>query len=253
MSLIAKQHTSGSDGIGRVLEELRDGLTNTLGDGLTALIVYGDYIRPGRFHVEHSRVNVMLVLRTIDCDTLAKLAPSVTDAEQKIRLATMIVTQADLVSSCDVFPVKFHDIQTHHRLLVGEDVLDDLEISDDHLRLRCEQELKNLMIRLGWVYVHLNGDASGLWQALSESAGSFFRILDACLTVKTGVTPEAEADVLDMFAEEFQINADIVKEILRLWDGHSAPPDDQLKAMFDGFMKLVRESAHAVDQLEDVA
>lgn len=234
------------------LRGLRETISTSMGDELIALIAYGDFVKPGHFNAERSQVNLMLVLQSVDCPMLDRLADAVRGAERKIRLTTMIVTPEDLKSSCDVFPIKFHDIQSHHELLAGSDVMSDLAISDDHLRLRCEQELKNLMIRLSTRYLHMSGPEQ-LWQALSDAASGFFRVLHACLTVKTGYTPEAEADVLEMFSEEFGIETGAASRVLELWDSNTVPSDTEARELFGRLMHLVREAAHAVDQMEDGA
>jgi hypothetical protein len=220
-------------------------------DELLALIVYGDFVKPEQFRVRYSQVNIMLVVPQVDRATLDRVGVSIRNAEKQINLASMIVTPEDLQSSCDVFPVKFHDIQTQHRLLIGNDILSELAISDEHLRLRCEQELKNLMIRLGLVYLRQSENVTRLWQALTDSVLSFQRILPACLTVKTGMTPEADVDVLDMFAAEFSIEVSVVSQILELMDSAALPENSG--ELFGEFMQIVRTAANAVDQLEETA
>jgi hypothetical protein len=75
--------------------------------------------------------------------------------------------------------------------------------------------------------------------------------LPACLTVKTGMTPEADADVLDMFAAEFSIEVSVVSQILELMDSAALPENSG--ELFGEFMQIVRTAANAVDQLEETA
>ncbi|MFT5323154.1 MAG: hypothetical protein ACI8P0_001000 [Planctomycetaceae bacterium] len=252
MKLFTRKDPVTEQFVRETLQELRDALSVSLGEQLISLIVYGDYVKPGHFQAERSHVNLMLVLQKVDCPTLDQFADVVRGAERKIRLTTMVVTADDLKSSCDVFPIKFHDMQSHHGLLAGSDVMSDLEISDDHLRLRCEQELKNQMIRLGTRYLHMSGPAE-LWNALSDSASGLLRVLHACLTVKNGYTPEADTDVVKMFGEDFGLKIDAASRILELWDANTVPSDTEARDLFGRFMQLVREAAHAVDQMEDAA
>ena len=59
--------------------------------------------------------------------------------------------------SSDVFPIEFLDIRTTHVILHGTDPLADLEIRRDHLRLQCERELREKLMRLREGYVEAHG------------------------------------------------------------------------------------------------
>ena len=192
----------------------------------------------------------MLVLRNVASHTLDKIASVIARVEHKIPLTTMTLTREDLHSSCDVFPIKFHDMQLHHRVLSGKDVLSDLRISDVHLRLRCEQQLKNLMLRLRATYLHHNQNSQQLLDALLDANQIFMRDMHACLVVKSGMAPEDVTDVPAAFGAEFGLDMEVVNEILAIQRAAHVPQVDDLKATFDRFMQLVHESALAVDQME---
>ena len=145
MKLFASTRPPDQIQISETLESFKTNLVTTLGDDLIALIAYGDFVKERSFPVASGPINLMLVLRQISCEHLDRVSPLIESAEKLIPLATMTLTEEDIKSSCDVFPIKFHDMQRFHRLLAGRDVLSDLEIRDDFLRLRCEQQLKNLM------------------------------------------------------------------------------------------------------------
>ncbi len=248
-----RKRSRNPETIRQVLQELRGVLTTTLGDDLQALIVYGDYVKPGRCHAEHDHVNLMLVLQRTDFEVLDRIVEPLAGAERRIPLATMTLTREDLQTSCDVFPVKFRDIQLHHRLLCGVDVLADLVIADDHLRLRCEQELKNVMIRLRSVYLHQSRHPERLFETLLVSGAEIVRTLEACLSLKMGMIPEGDMDVARMFGGEFALKTDSLVEILQMRDRIQPPPLEDLKRVWNGFMEFVENAARAADQLETVA
>ncbi len=153
MQLLSRNQNAEPEKVLRVLETLRDRLQSELGDDLISLSAYGDFVKLGEYDPSRSEVNLMLVLADISTPVLDRIVDAISTAKRKVRLAVMTLTEEDLVQSCDVFPIKFVDMQENHRLICGRDVLSDLKIADDHLRLRCEQELKNLMIRLRAIYL----------------------------------------------------------------------------------------------------
>jgi hypothetical protein len=250
MSIFSRRRSRAPDHIRRTLLQLREALAASLEGNLTALIVYGDYLKPELFDGEHSQVNLMIVLREIDCSSLDRMTAPINTAERQIPLTTMTMTADDIRTSCDVFPIKFHDMQLHHRLLYGEDVLSGLEISSDHLRLRCEQELKNMMIRLRAIYLHQSRNDKLLLQTLADTSHKFLRCLNACLTAKSAVIPEGAADLIEAFGTEFGLDTTVVPEVLDLCKSRRSLPTLELKQVFDQLMRLIHDAAQAVDQLE---
>jgi hypothetical protein len=121
-------------------------LQEALGEQLLAIVLYGGLAK-GEYSPTGSDVNVMVVVREVTIETLDNVLLPVQRGIRDFGLAIMLLSDEDLRRSTDVFPTKFLDIQHHHQLLWGADVLEGLEISRDHLRLRCEQEIKNLSLR----------------------------------------------------------------------------------------------------------
>lgn len=250
MKLFAAKGPPDRAQIDQTLKVLTADLVTALGDDLVSLILYGDFVKESGFPVATGPINLMLVLQQISCQRLDRVSPLIAKAERTIPLATMTVTAEDIETSCDVFPIKFHDMQRYHRLLAGKDVLSNLEIADDFLRLRCEQQLKNLMIRLRATYLHRNQSDSALVETLCEASNSFLRDISACLFLKTGIVPEDECDLSEDFGREFEIDVSVMTEMLRLRDTRSVPDSKELRRVFDQFMKLVHDAALSIDEME---
>ena len=250
MKFFSRQRPHDPAQIVEKLHVLRDALIAELGDELKSLILFGDLIKQKQFDATHSKVNLMIVPFQIDCDFLERIADSISGFEKQIPLATMILTHEDITSSCDVFPVKFHNIKEYHTLLYGEDVISSLVISDEHLRLRCEQELKNIMIRLRTLYLHRRQHPEQLMQTLLETATAFLNNVNACLLIKTGFVPEEDSDVLNEFGDEFCINIAVVRKILEFRSSPQIPPPAELKQIYNEFMSLIHATTQVVDQME---
>jgi predicted nucleotidyltransferase len=124
-----------------------DRLTKALGDQLVSVVLFGGLAK-GEFVPDQSDVNVAVVFHAITPEVLERAAPLLRDGTREFRLSTMLLTAGELRDSADVFPVKFLDLQRRHQVLWGGDPFAQLAINRDHLRLRCEQELRNLLLRL---------------------------------------------------------------------------------------------------------
>ena len=250
MELFTRKPSRDPKRVREVLGKLSAELSEVLGADLVSIILYGSFGRGDKLETEHDVVNLMFVVRRVDCQSLDKIKDPILRAEKEIPLGTMTLTLEDLHSSCDVFPIKFHEMQLHHRVLWGADVLSELGISDDHLRLRCEQELKNLMLRLRAIYLHQSQTSQQLLDTLFDSARILLQGIGACLTVKTGIIPEQHADLTDSFGAEFGIVIRVLHELLSLRESAQVPAAENVKQIFDRFMQLVHDAAAAVDQME---
>lgn len=250
MKLFTRNLSRDPSRIREALQRLCEELSGVLGDDLESIVLYGSFARPQILETERDTVNVMLVLGRVDSELLDKMSKSVSRAEKVIPLATMTMTHEDLKSSCDVFPIKFMNMKLQHERLFGQDLLTSLEIPNAHLRLRCEQHLKNLMLRLRAIYLHRNRNAGQLMETLVEANQGFLQDIQACLFLITEIVPEDEADIAAMFGSEFCLPIDVVNEILGIRGQSEVPNLADLKVTFNRFMKLVHDAAIAIDQME---
>ena len=165
------------------------------------------------------------------------------------RLSLLILSEDELQRSTDVFPIKFLNMQRHHRVLFGKDVLSQLQIAQDFLRLRCEQEIKNLMLRLHQVYLRRAHYPEQIESILSRSVSGFIKALGVMVELKTGAIPPTKDAVVEA-SHELGLNVDPIWRVLALKRGQSTPGGDELKRLYAGFMHTVREAAELVDKLE---
>ena len=93
-----------------------DGFASALGDSLQSVVLYGGLAK-GEFMPEHSDVNVLIVLRTIDVQVLDRAAPLVRQGGFEFGLTAMLLTETDLRDSAAVFPIKFLDHVCYYSFL----------------------------------------------------------------------------------------------------------------------------------------
>lgn len=234
--------------VGHNLEQLCEELAASLGDRLEAIVLYGGLAR-GEYNPPSSDVNLLVVVREADVDTLDRMAEPLRDAALRIPLSLMVATEADLDRSTDIFPTRFLEMQRHHRILHGRDVLAGLEIGRDHLRLRCEQEIKNLLLRLRQFYVQRAARAELLEQTLSGAVASFLADLAVLLELKTGLPPLTKEAIAAAAGRELGVPAGPVREALALKRGEARPDLSELKALYGRFMSAVETAALVADKM----
>src|SRR5689334_6071811 len=112
------------------LDQFCTDLRAALGDHLVAVILYGA-TATGEYSPSSSDVNVMVVLDEVTVELLDAAVPSVQQGRRDVSLGLMLLSENDLRCSTDVFPIKFLEMQQHHRVLWGKDLLADLPIATD--------------------------------------------------------------------------------------------------------------------------
>jgi hypothetical protein len=152
-----------------MLRLFRDDLIRTAGTNLAGLLLYGGLAR-GRFRPGQSDVNVVVLLHDMSAPSLAAIAPVLRAAWRGAGVVPLLLTPAEVRQTADAFAPKFLDIQEHHLLLVGEDPFVDLEVRREPLRLRIEQELRNLLLRLRRRFVAIGDNPAELSAVLCNAA-----------------------------------------------------------------------------------
>lgn len=133
------------------LDQFCEKMQSALGEQLVSIVLYGGFVDED-LAPENAAVNVMVVLKDVSVELLDRAAAPVQVAGREFGQRVLLLSEDELRRSTDVFPIKFLEMQRRHLLLQGRDMLADLQISHDHLWLRCEQEIKNLMLRLHHFY-----------------------------------------------------------------------------------------------------
>ena len=196
-------------------------LKNDLGDSLVAVVLYGGLVK-NEMIKETDRVKIMIVVKSVKLSSLNKVGDALSSTKRAKQIQLLTLTPADLSSSTDVFPIKFLDMQQDYEILHGEDLVKDLKVGRDHLRIRCEQEIKNLMLKLRSMYLRSRKDSKVLQKVLLKAYYSFLQSGDALAELKTGKVYRKENEILDGI-ESIGLDSTLMKKIQALRTSESAP------------------------------
>lgn len=223
------------------LEKLRAALLAAAGDNLVSLLLYGALAR-GHYRGGASDVDLVVVLKDAHFPALRAIAPGLREAFLAVRADPLLLSSEDLIHASDVFPTKFLAIQRQRVLLAGVDPFEGLTISREHVRLRVEQELRNLSLRLRRRFLARHDDASALQLALLSLSAPLESALHALLwldghPLAASSPPEA---VLREAAARFGFDA---QTLARLHDGQEV----------EGVAAHFERVCHVIDQAIQIA
>jgi hypothetical protein len=139
---------------------------------LVSVILYGSGAE-GEFHPEYSDLNLLCVLRDASFASLGRIANVVEWWRSKKFHPPLVLTQADLKTSADVFSIEFVDMKQRHRVLYGEDVLNTLNVPMTLHRAQLEYELREKLFLLRQHLLVAGSNEKHLWEVMLNSLSSF--------------------------------------------------------------------------------
>ncbi|HKP85249.1 MAG TPA: hypothetical protein VJZ26_04080 [Blastocatellia bacterium] len=231
------------------ISELRDDLAGAAGTNLRGLILYGGLAR-GRYRAGKSDINVVVLLADTATESLAAIAPVLRLAWRAVRVEPFILKASEARRLAETFPTKLLDIQTHHIVLMGENPFAGIDVSRKLIRLRIEQSLTNLALRLRRRYISIFDDPRSLAATLAEQAVPLKVELAALLQLagKDEPSESTSAAVLESAAEEFDLDGEALRLVAALRrDG--SPPED-LPALYDRALATIERAAEIVSRME---
>jgi hypothetical protein len=141
------------------LDELTATLDKVCGKNLVGLIVHGSAVRGG-WRESTSDVDLIVVLDDDSDAVLASIGPALDLARFSGRIESMILTKEEIARSADCFPLMYGDVARTSVTIAGTNPFEGLTISDDYIRLRIEQEMREIRIRMRRVATDMAGAAN---------------------------------------------------------------------------------------------
>lgn len=229
------------------IQSLASSLTESLSENLVSVVLYGGMVK-NDFIKETDRVKMMIVLKEVTISCLDKISEALISTKRARQIQLLTLTTSDLNTSTDVFPIKFLDMQQDYEVLSGDDVVKELEVGRDNLRFRCEQEIKNLMLRLRAMYMQSRKNNEALQTMLLKGYYSFLQSGDALAELKTGKVYRKENEILEGI-ESIGLDADLMRSILQLRSAEKVADLPTLQDLYEKFMNMIVEAAEMADQM----
>ena len=136
--------TSNVEGL---FEDFVNQIESIFSADLVSIYLYGSAAR-NEYVQGKSDINFLVIIQSEGLKNLSgvwELLPR----SQKLRIATpLVLTRSYVDSSLDTFPLELLNMMEANLLIYGEDILADLDIDNDHLRLQTERELKSKLLSL---------------------------------------------------------------------------------------------------------
>lgn len=229
----------------KAVETMVEELRASLGDLLIGVLLHGAEARGDHFGAARD-LFLLIVARDLTPETLRRLRAPVGRWVKKGNPMPRFFTPATIAESADAFPIELLDIASHKRVLYGEDAFGQIEVDPQHLRLQCERELREKLMRLREGYVESRGRTAELERLLIASYVAFTDIFRGCLRMLNCEVPNNAAEVAAALCSKVDLDPAPFTAIDQLARGGAAGGD--LDELFTRYYGQLIKAVHIVDR-----
>ena len=248
--------TSKETVVAESLESLQGLLQEAFGDNLVSILHYGASVDQDLSSVASAdaEIKVLIVVEVLANTDWGKISRAFDRLRGRASVIPVLLTENSLKSSTDVFPILIRELKSGSQLVYGKDVVADLDYQPAHLRLRCEQELRALQLRMQGICLMHFASPHRLRSALVRDYKTFEPLLQIAMSLSgtetlSGAETLSGRQLLEAAAAKLEIEAEPLVEALEFADGNGEFDEESFGYHYIDLMTSVRMTADLVDQL----
>ena len=231
------------------LEQLLAKLRAAFGDRLVSVVLYGS-AAAGDHQPKFSDYNVLCVLTQIGWADLAASEPIFQWWRAQGSPAPLLLTEAEVAGSTDCFAIEFHDIQRHHQLLYGRDVITPVVVDDCFYRAQVEHDLRAKLLRLRQKAAGMLSEPDQLRRLLADSVATFCVLFRHALALHGVDAPAKKRDVVHSVSGVFSVDSLAFERLLDIREERVKAREVDPVSVLDAYLKGIETVIDAVDRLE---
>jgi hypothetical protein len=230
----------------KIIDEFVKRFRGAGGSNIEGIILFGSAVS-GHFHPGLSNLNLFCVLRDTSFATLQALTPAAKWWDGQKQPPPLCMTRHELERTVDVFTIELLDMQQHHRVLLGEDVVKDLKIPMDLHRVQVEYELREKLVLLRQHILLSSENESRLWDLLQRSAPSLTTLFRHALIALGDPAQHATRDAVQILAQRLNFDPAGFLQVLDGREGYVDRKQIQVRDLAGGYVTAIEKVAAAVD------
>jgi hypothetical protein len=220
------------------------------GANLESVILFGS-AAAGDFHPEFSNVNLFCVIRDSSFAALQSMAPAVKWWNAQKQPPPLFMTHDEIRRSTDVFTIELLDMQQHHRVLFGEDLVRGLSIPANLHSVQVEYELREKLALLRQHLLLAAGNDSRMWELLLRSVSSFATLFRHALIVLGHDAPVGKRDAVQALSKQIGFDASGILQVLDVRESRSDHKKINVSDVFSRYVAALEQVAASVDKMLD--
>jgi hypothetical protein len=216
------------------------------GPNVESIILFGS-AASGEFHEGLSNLNMFCVLRDSSFKALQALTPAAKWWDGHKQPPPLCMTRQELERSLDVFAIELLDMQMHHRLLFGPNVLEGLQIPMHLHRVQVEYELREKLVLLRQHVLVAGGDNGRLWEILQRSAPSLGTLFRHALIVLGEKNISGRREAVTAVGQRVGFDSSAMLQVLDARGGKAEAKKGDVHDLVDRYVAGLEKVISAVD------
>src|SRR5229473_6953642 len=234
----------------KMINDFVSRLRTAAGANLESVILFGSAVA-GDFHPEFSNVNLFCVIRDSSFAALQALVPAVKWWDSQKQPPPLFMTRDEIARSVDVFTIELIDMQQHHRVLFGEDVVQGLSIPANLHRVQVEYELREKLALLRQHLLLASGNDLRMWELLTRSVSSFVTLFRHALIVLGHDAPVGKREAVQELSKQMGFDASGILQVLDVREKKSDRKRLEVADVFSRYLAALEHVTAAVDRMLD--
>jgi hypothetical protein len=194
-------------------------------------------------------LNILCVLSQLTPHELVQSEPVFRWWRELGNPSPLLLTEEEVASSSDSFPMEFHDMQEHRRVLYGKDVIADLVIDRSFYRAQVEHELRAKLIRLRQKAAEVLANADRLTKLMTDSVSTFC-VLGRHALILSGAPPKwKKAEIVAALEDALRMSFAATNHVLAIRAANPAKAPQDAGSIFTSYLKEMNSLVQFVDGL----
>jgi hypothetical protein len=231
------------------LDQLVARLRKALGPELVSVVLYGSAAR-GEHHADFSDINILCVLKAVTPVELRASEPVFRWWMDQGNPPPLMLSEHEVVTSTDCFAIEFHDMQQHHRILHGKDVVSQLVVDRKFYRAQVERELRAKLLRVRTKAASVLSDKEALARLLADSLSTFCVLFRHALLLSDAEDLVGNRAVVERAAQVFGIDVKPFLQLLEAREEKAKLKTIDAVQLLGSYLRELSIVVDAVDRLE---
>jgi len=240
----------------KFLNTLVDNLKKIFKERLSSVFLYGSCAVED-CSKSFSDINLMVIIEDLCAADLKKAHGAVDKFVKNGKYLPIFMDKEEWFNSCDVYSIEYSDIKERNKIVYGENLIDGLTVNKANLRLQCELELKNLLVRLRQTYLAKSTDKKVLKNLIYMSSKTFLVIFRAILRLLEVQVPIKHNDVIVNFSDKIKecncgidFDCEMFLKILEFREKPKHIKDEEFETIIQKLIDTTNSVLKYVDKLE---
>lgn len=202
------------------LDNFIENLKGIFGNRLLSVFIYGSKASQDSVIPAHD-TDIMVITDTLSGEDIRKCSKAAKNwiyegriFKKAVNPAPIFMSEKEWLNSADVYAMEYADIKENHRIVYGENLICDISVDKPDLRLECELQTKNLLMRFRNHYLLYSDNTAELQKSIVPVTKALNAIFKAVLRLKNIEVSKSPHENLNRVHEIFEIDKKLYEKLL---------------------------------------